>query len=118
MWEVTKPHGPSGYTPGYTPSDVYELNSLSETLSTRSYERHDRNDLTSLFPHGRGQPKDASPVGRGGYICKHRPFAMFYFRILFVEIQWCMGYIRKVYEVIVCNSSQLPLYYRSGNPLY
>ena len=57
-----------GYTPGHTPSDVYELNSFSERLSTRSHGPNDPNDLASLLPRGRGQSRDSSPVGRGGYI--------------------------------------------------
>lgn len=57
----------SEYTPGYTPSDVYELNSLSEG-STRSDDRRDPNDLTNLLSHGRGQSRNPSPMGRGAYM--------------------------------------------------
>ena len=60
--------GNASMTPGYTSSDVYELNSLSERLSVRSYDPGDPNDLASLLPHRREQSRDPSPMGRGGYM--------------------------------------------------
>jgi hypothetical protein len=49
---------------GYTPSDVYELNSLSE----RSYEPRELSDSASLLSHGREQSRSPPPNNRGGYI--------------------------------------------------
>jgi hypothetical protein len=55
----------AGYTPAYPHSDVFELNSLSSVISS---DPRDPNDLTSLLPHGRGQSRNPSPMGRGGYM--------------------------------------------------
>jgi len=53
-----------GYNSGYTPSDVYELNSLSE----RSYEPRELSDSASLLSHGRRQSSSPPPNKRGGYM--------------------------------------------------
>lgn len=50
-------------TSGYTPSDVYELNSLSE----RSYDR-EPGDSASLLSHGREQSRSPPPNRRGAYL--------------------------------------------------
>lgn len=55
----------SEYTPGYTSSDVYELNSLSGGSAD---DQRDPNDLTSLLSHERGQSRNPSPMERGAYM--------------------------------------------------
>jgi hypothetical protein len=49
---------------GYTASDVYELNSLTE----RSYEPRELSDSASLLSHGRGQSRSPPPNKGGRYI--------------------------------------------------
>jgi len=57
--------GPSrNVTPGYTPSDIYELNSLSE----RSYDAREMSDSESLLHYQRSHSRDPPPSRRGGYM--------------------------------------------------